>query len=260
MKTFNFSILTILTILFLTTSCAENPKELILTPASTTLKGDLSDYYEIVEKEYKVATNSFGYSITVELKRNNTPFAFDANDVDPFGKSSGKNGNVGFGIETFNEQGDPLYIYQATAGGMYDDTEALIKLKNGESGFIFMGLTFDENGAKTAKTFKISSALEIDKESNSALSNETTTDTSSTNNNDWDAVIADYGTFIDKYIVLLKKAQQGDASAITDYTQYIEKATSLAQKLETARSEMTTEQISRFVKLQEKLISAASSL
>lgn len=265
MKNIYISLLACVSMLLATTSCSDKPTELKISPITTALKGDLSDYYEVVDKEYKVESG-FAHTIIVEIKRNNTPFAFDVNDVDPYGTygtSSDKKVSVGFGIETFDEQGNPVYIYNPTEGNMYDDTKALIKLPNGESGFISMSLFFEGDQAEKAKTFKISSIYNINEDSDDsddATSNSSTSEVSTTSDNNWDSVIDDYEEFIDNYIVLLKKAKAGDASAMTEYASMLANAQNLQGKLSNAQSSLSTAQAARFSKIMTKMASAAASM
>ena len=77
---------------------------------------------------------------------------------------------------------------------------------------------------------------------------------------DWDAVLKSYEEFIDKYIALLKKANQGDMSALTEYVNMMEKASDLAEKLGDANDELTPEQAAKFLKLQTKFTNAALSM
>ena len=70
MKTFKY--LTIAIVAICLASCAgkqnaeetvetEDTVEFVLTPETTQIKGDLGDYFEVVEKEY-TATNEYGRS------------------------------------------------------------------------------------------------------------------------------------------------------------------------------------------------------
>ena len=76
---------------------------------------------------------------------------------------------------------------------------------------------------------------------------------SSTSSENWDAVLDSYESYIDQYIALYKKAQAGDMSAMSEYATFMEKAAELSEKLSNAKSDMSSAQISRFVKLQAKL-------
>lgn len=85
-------------------------------------------------------------------------------------------------------------------------------------------------------------------------------DNDSSGNEDWDEVLNAYEQFADGYIVFLRKVQKGDASALSSYTDYLSKATSFADKLNSASSSMTAAQISKFNKIQQKIIKAASNV
>lgn len=76
---------------------------------------------------------------------------------------------------------------------------------------------------------------------------------SSTSSENWDAVLDNYESYIDQYIALYKKAQAGDMSAMSEYATFMEKAAELSEKLSNAKSDMSSAQMSRFVKLQAKL-------
>ncbi len=65
-----------------------------------------------------------------------------------------------------------------------------------------------------------------------------------------------YEEYIDEYVKLLKKAQAGDVSAVTENASLLEKAQSLSEQLSDAEGELTPAQISRFSKLQQKISSA----
>jgi hypothetical protein len=84
--------------------------------------------------------------------------------------------------------------------------------------------------------------------------------TESSSSEDWDAILVAYEQFIDKYIASLKKVKAGDMSAMSEYADYMEKATDLAEKMEGASDELTTAQAAKFAKLQIKLANAAAEL
>ena len=84
--------------------------------------------------------------------------------------------------------------------------------------------------------------------------------TISTKSEDWDAILKDYETFIDKYISLMKKAKNGDMTALAEYSEYMEKATELSEKLGNAGGNLTATQAAKFAKLQTKLANAAANL
>ena len=84
---------------------------------------------------------------------------------------------------------------------------------------------------------------------------EATTGEEASASEDWDAVLDEYESFIDQFLKLYKKAQAGDASALSEYASMLEKAESLGKKLENAEDELTPAQAKRMVELQQKLTS-----
>jgi hypothetical protein len=185
---------TLVVAMFVFVACGGSPKkqaqvnEPIVTPKSTALKGSLKDYFEVINKEYKIADNGgWGNLITVELKRNSKKFNFSTNKINPFGTNGGEDFHVGFGIEIYDEAGSPVKINNATEGGMggpysSDDVIGLVKLGEGETGFIRWSVNLEEN--KTYKTFQITSAIEKSNSSSSAKTDDEDEDA------DWDDVDA----------------------------------------------------------------------
>ncbi len=84
--------------------------------------------------------------------------------------------------------------------------------------------------------------------------------TASKRNNDIDAYLKSYEEYVDQYIKLMKKAKDGDMSAMTEYAEYMEKATDLSEKMEKAESEMSSAQMAKFMKIQAKLSQAAANM
>ena len=79
-------------------------------------------------------------------------------------------------------------------------------------------------------------------------------------NNNIDEYLKSYEEYVDQYIKLMKKAKDGDMSAMTEYAEYMEKATDLSEKMEKAESEMSSAQMAKFLKIQAKLTQAASNM
>ena len=78
--------------------------------------------------------------------------------------------------------------------------------------------------------------------------------------NDIDAYLKSYDEYVDQYIKFMKKAKDGDVSAMTEYAESMEKATDLSEKMEKAESEMTSAQMAKFLKIQAKLTQAAANM
>lgn len=238
--------------------------EITVKPKSTTLKGDLKDYFEVVDKDYKIKVEEGSFMvtgmITVEVKRTDKNFDFPTDNINPFGTNGSEDYHVGFGIEIFDESG-PVVVSNATSGGMSgpyssDDVISLMKLGKGETGFIRWSV--DGEKLKDLTSFQLSSALE--KSSSSGISSTSSSSISSKGSEDWDALLKSYENYIDQYIKLMKKAKGGDMSAMTEYAEMMEKAVDLQEKMENAGDEFSATQMAKFTKLQAKLATAAAEM
>ena len=246
-------------------SCSKEKKEgneqLSVKPKSTQIKGDLGDYFEVVEKDYKIPLeeNSFNQIITVEVKRKDVDFPFDVNKINPFGTNGGEEYHVGFGIELLGDNG-PITVKNATEGGMggpysSEDVSSLFKLKKGESGYIRW--TIDK--ADGIKSFQLTSALQKEDSSN-LNSNDSSIDNgqnvSSVGSSDYDKMLDDYEEYVNQYIIFYKKAQTGDQSALTEYPAMMEKAANLQESMEKAQNEneLNSTQVARMMRIQAKMV------
>ena len=84
--------------------------------------------------------------------------------------------------------------------------------------------------------------------------------TTSSANVDWDEILDDYEDFIDDYIACMKKANNGDLSAMTEMTELMQDVQNLSNKLANASSDLTASQYARYSKLMQKLANATSNL
>lgn len=251
----------------LVVSCGEEKKtydEATVKPKSISLKGDLKEYFEVVDQEYLISVdeNSFMKNaiITVALKRTEKDFNFSTSKLNAYGTNGDEDYHVGFGIEIFNSN-TPKIIKNATEGGLSgpyssDDVIGLMKLGKGEVGYIRWSV--EESEIKGLTDFIISSAIE---KSSSDLSSEGAVNSVSTiSDENWDAVLKSYEEYVDQYIVLMKKASKGDVSAMSEYSEMLEKAEEFQDKIENAGDDISAKQLAKFNKIQMKMINAASNM
>lgn len=239
-------------------------QELTVKPKTTEIKGDLGEYFEVVDKEYKIPVdeNSLNQLITVEIRRKDKDFPFDVNKINPFGTNGSEEYHVGFGIEFLGDNG-PIDVKNATEGGIggpysSEDVSSLFKLKKGESGYIRW--TVDK--IEDLKNFQITSALKKEDSSNSSIS--TNSEDGDFNNSisggsDIDRMLDDYENYVDQYIVYVKKASEGDMTALSEYPSLMEKANQLQSSLQEAQNNnnFSADQMKRMVSIQQKMTNAA---
>ncbi len=270
MRKIIYTLLLVTTISLVLPSCSSEPQPVILTPKSTQLRGDLKEYFEVVDKEYTL-TDGWGKIITVELKKIKE-MPFDKSTTDTYGTSGyDVERHIGFGIKLFDDFGNIIEQRSPTASGMQGpySNEEILNFKNievGETSIIRWSLdTDDEETLKTLYSFEITSATEdvsgtssnwgSQKESKSSSS----VSKSSSSNEDseqWDAILDDYEKYVNDYVKLLKKANAGDMSALSDSVSMLETAESLCEKLEDAEDELSTSQMSRYMKITTKIMEA----
>jgi hypothetical protein len=209
----------------------EDTTEVTIKPKSTSIKGDLGDYFEVVDKDYiiKVEEGSFmgGGIISVEVKRTDKEFDFPTDNINPFGTNGGEDYHVGFGIELIGESG-PVTVNQATEGGMggpysSEDVTGLMKLKKGETGYI----RWSVDKLDGLKSFQLSSALQ--KEEHSSVSS-----SSSDASGDCEQFCSDYEAFADEYVTFMKK-YKSNPSDMTILSEYSEMMTKVAEMEESSK-------------------------
>lgn len=86
------------------------------------------------------------------------------------------------------------------------------------------------------------------------------TSTTSTASNDFDEVLDSYEEYVDQYVSYMKKAANGDMSALAEYPALMEKAQELSKKIEDSKDEMTASQASRYVQITNKMTAAATQM
>lgn len=260
-------------------SCSSKKTQISMKPETTSISGDLSGCFEVVDQECIVKLDKKGNlepfaTWSVKLRRTETPFPFaDDIDVSAYGTwGASVEAHGGFGIEVVDENGTTVQKSAATGSGFsgpysHEDVEDLFKLKPGETGTIRWSVEDNALNAKELK-FTISSAFELCEKSGDSSDNYSDDDdddddddnddlASSKGSTNWDAVLNEYESYVNQYISLMKKAQNGDMSAMSDYAKMLEKAERLSDKLDDAEDEMTSTQLSRYMKITNKLANAA---
>ena len=82
----------------------------------------------------------------------------------------------------------------------------------------------------------------------------------SSDSEDWDAMLDSYEEYVDKYISCAKKASSGDMAALQEYASLMEKAQEISDKMDDAKDEMSASQWARYMKITNKMASAASQM
>ena len=148
------------------TETTEEVKECKLRPETTAVKGSFKDYFEVVDREYKLI-DGFSAKIKVELKRTETPFAFDTSDVASMYNSNTSQSQVfGFGMEFLDEDGGVIVTENPYSK---DEDLLLFNLNAGETGTVEFSIfhSDDEREVRNnAVKFRITSILKNNEDKN----------------------------------------------------------------------------------------------
>lgn len=85
-------------------------------------------------------------------------------------------------------------------------------------------------------------------------------ETNSNKSAETDAALDSYEDYVDEYIVFLKKAQKGDASAMQQYPILMQKANEMNSKIHGMSNEFNSKQLARLTKIAMKLNTAAAEM
>lgn len=236
-------------------------KEKTIKASGVSISGDGSDFIKVVDGDYilKVVSDKVVIAVKFELVKK-----YD-------GKSEPEMGNVN--LIPLDKTGvavpDLGLDFKPATMSDWDKIKDLLKGEVGKQATIsfewsyFSNAEIQERIMKETESFEITRAdLTGGSSSEVSSSDDGSNDesVSSSGSEDWDDVLKSYEDYIDQYIKLLKKAKNGDASALSEYPAMMEKATDLAGKLENAGNDLTPTQASKFAKLQVKLANAAMEL
>ena len=171
MKKLFLSILSVCTMIIV--SCGDKNDKLVMTPESTEISGDLSEYFEVVDQEYAVALKDGRLepfaTWSIKVRRTDDGVPFDENaQISAYGTTylDGRNYcKVGFGLEIFDADNNSVDKISAKGTGLMgpyssDDILDLFKLKAGEEGTIRWLVDDKLIDAKKPLKFKITSAYD----------------------------------------------------------------------------------------------------
>lgn len=139
-----------------------------------------------------------------------------------------------------------------------------------ESG-VFKGVFTDIKGKKMA--FGLSEAgtdiseislddipIDVMEESSSEDDEDMDEDADFANSIDVDEMLESYDKYVTKYIKYIKKAADGDLTALAEYPGLMEQANDLQEKLERCKGDMTKAQMQRYIKITNRMSEAAQQI
>lgn len=237
-----------------------------MTPVSETIQGPLSEYFEVVSRDYKAQKGR----VSIEFKRVKDGFP------DPWveGMEVGYSGGTitpSFTVEF--QDGDGNVLSKDETDIVFDEDElvSLAALGVGESATITFDCTDGAEQFKVVSGFKVNPVSEYTSvtsdtssedsgEETSASASADTEETADASAEDWDALLDSYDSYVSQYISYAKKAASGDITALTEYPSFMEKAQDFSEKLQKAKGIMSASQWERYIKITNKMTQAAVNM
>lgn len=245
------------------------PKERKVTVSDVEITGFMKDYVKVVDGTYSFTNNGKEAFITVKfelIKNANEKVCRKKHPEDVRINPIGKTGEIfdtdTYGFTTSREETSKLKDLINT--GKVGDTKSIsfkwkyfgVESSKSVGELIFKNTTsFEIIGNTFNFCSKLSeSDLHWDDMDDLVQSSTKSSDNRSDSGNNWDKALDEYENFVKSYNKILKKVQEGDMSAITEYPTYMQKATSFAEKFSNAQGVMNAAQMSRYIELTEMLI------
>ena len=260
-------------------SCGGGSKEFTVKNNSVNFAGDLQGYLEVVDGNYTVSKPGSELILTIKLKaikQLESTKEFDEIRLELTDESGmpisgmstftisksgwctteSENTKVDNALKSGSGEFAVQFVYDtySTGGGSLSRTDALKIASKKAKGFSITNSKFKEESVSSSESSSSSYSSTTDDEDDEEV---VTKKSGSTN---WDKVLADYEAYTDKYIKLLKKANAGDASAMTEYMEMLTKAQEFQESLADADDDLTPAQLQKFTKIQMKLANAAAGL
>lgn len=262
MKVLKCFLMVVLTVCLASCGSKNSSRSFDVTVDNTTIGGKLSQYFSLEDKTYKYQKGIVDH-VTVELKC-----------IEPLPE----NLKAYIGVEVLDEDGTVISAGKAD-GWSFNDFDVLRQATPGQIVTIKIE-NREDVGENTPAKIRLSSIVEEVEEdkahSGSSDSSESSDDSSvssddssddnesisssSTSSADWDSMLDSYEQYVNKYIALLKKASNGDMTAMAEYAGLMQKAQELSDKMNGAQGDMSASQWARYMKITTKMTTAAQEM
>ena len=282
MKVLKYFLMVVLTVCL--TSCGGKGDENSVTLKVEAELGPLADYIKVTDQEvvvkmsdekedsedYKVIQSSLALEV---IKSVAAQYSFDF-EVEVLDKDHVEIATLpDFDIESISDYDNGEFNYVLYAGTVRAQMERkrkvaeftpedqekwnkilkegayiVIKPRNSDEKFV-------EYKGKSSNTEVIESTSDIITEDD-----DESISSSSKSSADWDSMLDSYEQYVNKYIALLKKASNGDMTAMAEYAGLMQKAQELSDKISGAQGDMSASQWARYMKITTKMTTAAQEM
>lgn len=230
--------------------------------------GGEDDFFEPVAGIYPVVEKDGKWQVTIvfEKSKNTTSNKYTAEEFVLYPLDSDEDEieinkkDVEFQAE--NKQNALKELLNAQVGGhvkvtfVYTPMDDKVKKELAKKIYsCYIDLTLEEDEMESTTTMSDNEVDFTETEVDEAEVDES--NVKSTSSTNWDKVLDEYESYVNQYIALMKKAKNGDMSAVSEYPQMLEKAQRVAEKLEDADDAMTAAQMARYTQITNKMAQAA---
>lgn len=118
------------------------------------------------------------------------------------------------------------------------------------------GKELNFNLSKTDEKYKGRTTRRPKASSNISYGSSYQSESVSSGSEDWDSILDSYERFVDQYISYLKRASNGDATALAEYPSLMKRAEEYGNKLQNAQGDLSPSQLARWQRINSKYISA----
>lgn len=266
---FVFGLAAIVAMMASCSGSGEEPKN--ITPTTTEFSaGEVAKYVEVVDQPAELTYTEKEYHQYLRLKVTLKLIQDGIKDVDARDIHFQSSFLGGVYINLVDESGsridalsmrseDDLKFKKFLTGNMGDTAVFVFEVNYGND-------ELAKERFKNAVQFtpdETPTSIVLGGESNATVSDSDSSDaavSSDSDGEDWDSLLDSYEEYVDMYVSLLKKASSGDLSAVSEYTSYMSKAQEVSQKMADATSKLSPAQLSRFNKINQKMLQAAQNM
>lgn len=237
-------------------ACSGIPKEKEVTVSNVSISGTLRDFVKVVDGTYTFTNNGKEAFATIEFELVNEPYGEVAPILSKTNSSQvilqildSKGNYIELGLWGFRadyrelEKLDDL-IYKGKIGDKRRISFSMHYFNSNENGeLVFTDAT---NFEVVDNAFNYGSDEDI--VSTKTLDSKSITMTGE----NWDEMLDSYEQYVEQYLKYVKKVNDGDISAMTEYAELLDTTTDLSKKMEMAKGQLSTKQLKRYLNITNK--------
>ena len=225
-------------------SCSGIPKEKEVTVSNVSISGTLRDFVKVVDGTYTLSNNGEDAFATIEFELINEPYG----EVAPILSKTNSSQVI---LQIIDSKGNYIELEKL------DDL--IYKSKIGDKRRISFTMHYFNSNENSELVFTNATNFEVIDRAFSYSSDEDvvsikTSDSKSvtTKGENWDEMLNSYEKYVEQYLKYVKKVNDGDISAMTEYAELLDKTTDLSEKMEKAKGQLSPEQLKRYLNITNK--------